>query len=427
MSINSNPKQTFEFINMRKLIILTIVLALVIPLSAQQAFHWGVQAGGKNSDVINDITSLDNNIYVTGRFSNDFASGKEKVEAKAMTDIYLIKLNNDGKTLWVRTLTGQGANNATRITAKDNNIFTGGIISESVWNDKKQFPNKGKSIFVSSWDEQGKTNWLTQLSYTGHATLDVLEINPDGTLLAGGLLQGKLTAGGKQLECQNAKRAWSVLLTSEGHPLNAELSSGEGSHRLVSASFDDKSNLYQLFSVSGDFSWISDSIIVFPNSMKSGLVLTKTDYSGKIQWIKTFESTGYSEGIKVLAGKNKELVVCTNFNKELKMQDTILNSASQLETTLSSFNNSGELQWIKSVTSPVKTRALDVLYNRLGNILVSGYFRNSYTINEEQYLSDVQGGNIFLLQFDPKGEMVWHDEPGQDAAGFSKAFTLDQS
>ena len=411
-----------------KTTLLTLFYLLVtIPLFAQQTFKWSANAGGPGTDIINDIYSMENDIYITGRFSDTFFSGNQKVSGENMTDIYLARLNKDGKTLWVKSLTGEGVNNSSCIAGKEETIYAGGTVSGNIKNGKERFDGEGTGVFVSAWNKRGSVNWLTRLPYQGHATLDVLETAPDGTLLAGGLFQGLLQAGDKKLNSPGSKRAYWVKLTAEGRPFDAGLSAGEGSHRLVSAVFDIESNLYQLFSVSGNFAIDTDTVVVFPRSMKSGLVVTKETPDGKREWIKSVEGTGYNEGVKILSGNNNELVICTNFNQEIKLQDTLLNTNSQLETALIAWNSSGEFQWVKTISSPVKARAMDVMYTRHGNLLVSGYFRNSYTIEKEQFFSDVTEENIFLLQLDANGELVWHDEPGQDASGFCKAMTLDES
>lgn len=412
---------------MKILLSTILILSLTLYLSAQQTFQWGVRAGGESTDVINDITSQGDDIYVTGRFSGQFVSGNETADGEGMTDIYLLKLDKKGNTVWLRSLAGEGANNASCIATQEKNIFVGGTISGSVRSEKDRFNGNGTALFVSSWNEKGKVNWLVRLPYSGHATLDVLEIAPDGSLLAGGLLQGTLEAGDKKLKCPGEKRAWSVAFSASGDPSEATLSSGKGSHRLVSAAFDKEFNLYRLFSVSGDFSIDRDTTVVFPRSMKTGLVITKTNKAGNTDWIKTLRGTGYNEGVKILAGKTNELVVCANFNDELKLQDTILSTDSQLEAVLLAFDTSGGFKWVKTILSPVKARAMDVLFTRHGNILVSGYFRTSYVVNGEHYSTDVTGGNIFLLQLNSKGEPVWHDEPGREVSGFCKAFTLDKT
>lgn len=408
-------------------IVLCLIICLAGQLKAQQTFQWGIKAGGTNTDVINDIVSLGNDIFITGRFTGSFASGNQSAGGAVTNDIYFLRLNSKGGTKWLRTLSGEGINDATRLAVSGKKILMGGSISETVNQDKKTFDGQGKAVFVSLWNEQGKTEWLTRLEYSGHATLDVLEVKADGSILAGGLLQGEMKINGNEIESPNAKRAWVATFSANGEPLEARLSFGEGHHRLVSATVDGQGNQYLLYSVSGHFSMQEDSLISFPKKVKSGLVLQKEKADGEALWNRTITCPAYVEGVKVISNKDNQLLICANYNKEIQAGETRINTNSQLETVLLCFNSEGEQAWHKTLKSPVKARAMDMQLTGNGNILIAGYFRQSYSFNKEEFFSENTGGDLFLLQFDEKGELVWHDEPGREAVSFCKAFTLDQT
>lgn len=412
---------------MKYITVIISLLLLVSQLFAQQTFEWGVKAGGSNTDIINDIITLGNDTYITGRFNGSMVSGSQNAEGAANNDIYLIRLNPKGGTKWLQTLSGEGFNNASRLAVGDKQILMGGTISETVKQGKKEFAGEGKAVFVSSWSEQGKADWLTRLNYTGHATLDVLEVNPDGSFLAGGLLQGTMEINGEELKNLNAKRAWVATFSAEGQLENAKLSFGEGHHRLVSATTDKQGNQYCLFSVNGHFSMEKDSIIELPKHAKNALVLTKLSQSGESEWTQSITGSAYVEGVKVISNEESGVLVCSNFNKELQAGEIRYNTNSQLESAIFCYTDKGKLEWSKTISSPVKARVMDVLIAGNGNILVSGYFRQSYVFNQEEFFSESSRGDLFLLQFSTKGELVWHDEPGQGAASFCKAFTLDQT
>ncbi len=402
-------------------------LLLVSPVSSQQTFQWGVKGGGISTDVINDIASEGDNVYATGRFSGNFIFNNEETEGQAMTDIYFLKLDKKGNTIWMQTLTGEGAGNGSRVLTGEKNIFLGGTISGVVKHKKDVYDGEDKALFVSSWNKQGKIDWFTRLPFEGNATLDVLEVSSDGSMIIGGLLQGKLTIDGTELLTPRNKRAFLINLTKDGNLVGAKLSSGEGSHRLVSAAFDTKNNRYSLFSVSGNFLFTDDNPVIIPNSTKNGLVLQKTNSEGKLIWTKTFESSGYLEGTKVIIGNGDEVIVCANYNETLKTSDTIYNTNAQLETMLFSLNSVGDQLWAKKLTSTVKTRVMDVSNTRNGNLMIAGYFRQSYSIDGDSVYSEIPGEDLFLLQLNKKGETVWHDEPGEEASSFCKAFTIDET
>ncbi len=411
---------------MKKISLILSMLLLAGPLFAQQTFEWSEAGGGKNSDVVSGITCINNDIYVTGSFSGEFTIGNIPLDGEGMTDIFLAKLDQKGNVSWGKSLTGEGANKASCLKTDGESIFQGGIISETVRQDKNQYEGEGKSVYIASWNKQGKINWLTRLPFSGNATLDVLETAPDGTLFIGGLLHGTLRAGSSELTSQTVNRAYWMTLSGDGKPLDAWLSSGEGNHRLVSAAIDSLNNRYMLFSVNGDFSTGGDSILQVTTPGKKGLVLLKTGNTGATDWVKFWECPGYSEGTKILLSPENELIVCANYNKELKLGDTLHTSTSQLESVVVSYKTSGEPRWIKTLSSPVKSRLMDAMYTQNGNLLLAGYFRESCHINEDVMYSAIPGNSLFLFQLDKDGTPVWQDEPGEVASGFCKAITLDK-
>ena len=428
MSIVTQHKPpTKQTQTMRKLIVIPVFLLFANVLFAQQTFEWGVKAGGEGTDIVNDIVSIEDDIYVAGSFRGSIRSGGENAAGVNGNDIYLLRLNSKGNARWLHSLSGQGLNSASCLAVADQQILMGGTISETVKQNKQQFEGDGKAVFISSWNEQGKIQWLTRMEYTGHATLDVLEVLSDGTLLAGGLFQGKMDIGEETLSSPKSKRAWVAVFSPDGKPQEANLSFGEGHHRFVSATSDKEGNRYYLFSVSGHFSMEKDSLTMFPKTAEGGLIVCKTGSDGDMKWNKLISGTGYVEGLKVVCADNNEIIVCSNYNKELQAGETRLSTSSQLESAILSYNQDGTLVWTKTISSPVKARVMDMRTTGNGDLLVAGYFRQSYVFNDEPFFSESSRGNLFLLQMDQKGELVWHDEPGEDAVSFCKAFTLDKT
>lgn len=411
---------------MKKTAIITaFFVVLCLWTSAQQKFQWGVKAGGNGLDMVNDIVPLGDNLYVTGKYEDGFSSGGET--GKEGKGIYLLKLDQNGQTSWVQTMTGDAANNATRLAASGENILVGGISFGTADTEKKIFTGQGQALFVSSWSEKGKAKWFSQMPFSGFATLDVLETNSRGDILAGGMFQGTLKTERIELNTPYNKRAYLMNLSPEGNPKSVTVSEGKGSHRLVSVAPAADGGRFLLFSITGDFGFGGIPVAETPRSMETGLALVKTAPSGDATWMKVFPGTEFFEGIKVLAFESGDALVCANYNKTITVNDTVMTSKGRMETALLLFSPDGRLKKAKTLTSQVAVRALDVLFTHNGNVLVTGYFRQEYSTEKLEVKSKSSQGDLFLLQTDANLEEVWHDEPGQDAASFSKAITLDPS
>ncbi len=407
------------------LIIISLVM-LAFQLPAQQALQWEVKAGGTKEDVVNDLVSPGNDIYITGKYFGDFISGGKEVKSRGAYDIYLARLNGDGKTAWVRNLGGIGNDEASCLASNGDNIYIAGLIYGTVTFGNKEFDGEGESLFVSQCSANGKPDWLKRFRYTGHATLDVLEYVPGGRLLIGGLLYGTINTGKEILESKGVSRAYTILLSAVGEPEKAILSSGNRNHRLVSATYDGSGNQYLLFSISGFFNYGEGTNTCSSGSVSKGLVLIKSAAGGQILWHKSFECPDYSEGMKVITNELGDVFVCANFAERLSFSDTTFTNNGQLELAVMAFGEGGNLKWAQKVESTSRCRALDAVITHSQELLVTGSYRE-YRIGGIFATSETFMGDLFLLQFDKSGNPVWHDEPGKDASSFSKAIALDRS
>jgi hypothetical protein len=394
---------------------------------AFQTFLWGVKAGGPGDDKVAGIASSANNFYITGQFENQFTSKNQSAPAGSTSGIYIAKLDNKGNTDWLRTLTGDPSNNATRITSANQNILVAGTSRGTINAEKNAFTSEGQALFVSSWNDKGKIQWLGQYPFKGFATLDVLESTKQGTILIGGMFQGVLAPAGFEQNSPSDKSAYLLMLSAEGKPLKLWASSGKGSHRLVSASTASDGNRYLLFNITGDFGFGGISARETPQQMEHGLALVKTNPSGEALWIKYIPGTGYLEGIKVLAMPSGNPLVCANYTGKVALNDTIMGTNSYMASALWLFSADGTLKKKHILSSPVTVRALDAMFAPNGNILITGYFRQEYDSPKGTVKSKLSFGDILLLQTDTLLAQVWHDEPGEDAFSFGKAFTLDQT
>ncbi len=414
---------------MKRLYLIIIFLfegILVFP-QPPQTFQWGVKAGGPGNDNVAGITSSGNNYYITGVFENQFSSGNQSTPQGVTAGIYIAKLDNKGNTGWLRTLTGDPANTASRITSAAGNILVAGTSRGTITAEKNTFTSGGQALFVSSWNDKGKIQWLWQYPFKGFATLDVLENTKQGSILTGGMFQGLLTPAGFEQNSASDKRAYLLMLSAEGKPQKLWVSSGKGSHRLVSAATAGDGNRFLLFSITGDFGFGGIPARETPRLMEHGLALVKTNASGEALWIKYIPGTAYLEGIKVLAMPSGNPLVCANYTGKVTVNDTIMEPNGYMASALWLFSADGTLRKNHTLSSPVTVRMLDAMPAPNGNILVTGYFRQEYTSPKGSVKSKLSFGDILLLQTDTLLAQVWHDEPGEDAFSFGKAFTLDQT
>ena len=410
---------------MKKISSILFILFLSVSLLAQQSFEWGVKAGSQGSDAINSITGIGDDIYVTGRYTGTFASANEEIEGIAMTDIYLMKLDRKGNTKWIRSIAGEGSGDGSRIIANENNIYLGGTISGTVKNGKNEYSGEGQALFVTSWNKQGKINWFTRLPFMGNATFDVLETAPDGSLLAGGMLSGVMVAGKDTLSSRPGRRAYTFTISPEGELTDAILTGGKGDNRLVSAKYGTNGVQYLLFNT---FGWMTYGKAPAPFKQKEdfkGLVLVK-EINGETTWVKYIQGDDYIEGVELTVSEDNSVTACINYSKNITLPDTTLSTSALEDVVIVNYSAEGSQNWLKQLKSPVVCYAMDALQTRNGKLLLTGYFRDKYSFGTDNILADNDNAeeSMFLVQLDKKGELSWHDHPGEQASAFGKSLTI---
>ena len=419
MSINKNT--TMKYI----LIFLSLIL-LGTQLQGQQAFQWAVNAGSANKDIVNAICSEKGDFYITGSYSDIFYSEGKEINSAGGTDIYLVKFNKDGKSSWVKSYGGLGNDEANCLVIGDKDLFIAGSINGDVSFSGKEYSGNGSAIFVASYADNGKTQWLSRFNYEGNVTVDALQYLTDGKLLLGGFVYGTLEAGDETLKSKGVSRAYSLIISADGDVEKAILSSGKGNHRLISAANTADNCKYMLFSISGKFNYGSEGLQCSSGNVSRGVVLVKTSKDDAVLWHKVYECPDYSEGIKVVANSEGGVYAIANFTNDFVLEDTVLHTNGQLQTAIIAYNKDGDQEWVQHIKSPTKCKTIDAVLSHSGELLVTGSYRNQYSCGDIEESGEEAMGDLFLLQFDKEGHPVWHDEPGEKAASFSKAITLDE-
>lgn len=413
-----------------KSLIITLIstgILMVFHSNAQKTYLWGFPSGGEGNDFINEITVTGTDIFVAGTFANSFQSLKNEIKGEGRTDIFLARYDKNGNVNWLKALTGKGANKASCIASDEKNIYMAGIIEGTVKAGNQEFTGSGQSLFVSCWDKKGKIHWLTRVPFSGSSTLDILEIKPDGSLMIGGMYQDTLKTEVETMVSSTGKRAYLIEFTSLGKVNKATSSMGSGNHRLVAATSDkEDGSRYYLFNTTGDFSYNNSPLTEKKSNEGSNLILLKTNTDGNYEWTKEFKGKGYLEGLILQVASNHNILVGINYNNILTTGDTILNAEAQLEAAVLSYSKKGDFAWITRLHSPTKSRIMDAQLFGSGNLVVAGYFRGSLEANNLTLISDQSWDELFILQMDEAGKVIWYDNPGSDAPSFCKSFAIDK-
>jgi len=127
-------------------------------------YQWTKTLGNTNYDAIEDlIIDHDDKVLVVGSFSDILEiSEDEGYESNGAADIFVSKVNGKGDFLWTKTFGGPmwEINGAIAIDSKDNVYITGGFMEYIKFDDEIERTSLGGyDIFLTKLDKDGKYLW----------------------------------------------------------------------------------------------------------------------------------------------------------------------------------------------------------------------------------------------------------------------------
>lgn len=181
--------------------------AFIVRINNDGSFGWQKKFGGNGSASGAALAvNSDNEIYVAGNFTDimDLKSTWPQVATSEIVsvgnaDIFVMKLQNNGNCLWVKSIGGKYLDCATALAVNnENQVYLTGIFTDSV-NFSRDFStstmdlkvsNGGTDIFLTKLDGSGWYLWTKCLGGNSDDWSNALSVDGNGNVLLAGDFQG---------------------------------------------------------------------------------------------------------------------------------------------------------------------------------------------------------------------------------------------
>lgn len=347
----------------------------ILKLDQQGSKVWEKYFGGTRHDYLtSSITTQEGGFVISGTsFSN--MSGEKKENNLGGSDVWLLRLNENGEELWQKTLGTKSNDEASAVVqSTDFGFFVAGNINDN----KKLFGSK--DVFVSKLDKDGK---LIQTTILGGKSLDeVTDMipTPDG----GAVVLVYSTSG----RAENLNNAETQHSAQNNNPQSSNTQNETARLELISTvkTFIGKSE--QTFG-EGDY-WI-----------------IKLDKNAHIEWQKTYGGSGddrpksiaYTENGYLIAGESRSN---SSGNKKENVKEGT-------DIWVLSLDKSGNEIWQKNYNFGNRDVAmsLDVIRktNKDNFSEDRGFLLGGYTQAEEKVKKDDE--KFWMLYIDTNGKEEW--------------------
>ena len=134
----------------------------VAKLDSKGKWLWAKRAGSKGYGTgVGIVVSTQNDVFVVGEFNKIADFGSAKLTSQGKHDLFLAKLDKNGKWLWAKRVGSSDYDEGHHIVIdKQNDIVITGAFSKTADFGSMKLTSKGKyDLFVAKLDSKGKWLW----------------------------------------------------------------------------------------------------------------------------------------------------------------------------------------------------------------------------------------------------------------------------
>ena len=216
--------------------------AVVIKLDGQYGSHvFSVVIGGKGDDYGFGVdVDMNDDIFVTGRFSDTLTVESETITSAGGYDVYFGKLSASGDLEWLRSFGSKGDDMAhdlmVHATGPTEQVVLLGYMVDTVDFGTGPLTSAGDNdIYVAAYDTDGVAQWSKlfgdyQDQYdTSYDTNTWINLRPDesGNIWVGGILTGSIDFGPATLTCSGSTDMMVFGIDQDGDFVTAQKFGGE--------------------------------------------------------------------------------------------------------------------------------------------------------------------------------------------------------
>jgi len=396
-----------------RLFYLIVIGILLFTVDGLGQNTWVKTFGGSGSEVGNSITSSTDGGYVlTGRtYSND---GDFEGLYKGDGDIFVMKLNSSGETVWKKTYGGYGDDIGQSITTTNDGgyVLTGWTRSND--GDFRGM-NKGDiDIFVIKLNSNGEIVWKKTYGGSGIEEGNSITTTTDG----GYVLTGWTTSNDGDFSgmYKGSDDIFVIKLNSSGETVWKKTYGGrfDGEEGYSITTTDDGGYVLTgvTYSNDGDFNGMS-------KGGNSDIFVMKLNSSGETVWKKTFGGsdgdygnsiTTTTDGGYVLTGETRSNDGdFTGMNKGLR------------DIFVMKLNSNGNTVWKKTFGGSRDDWGNSITTTTDGGYVLTGWTTSS---NDGDFIGMNKGQfDIFVIKLNSNGETVWKKTFGGSRDDYGKSIT----
>jgi hypothetical protein len=353
----------WEKANKMRIMILYLIFAMSTYCSKSKEESFIKTYGGNGPDRgVHIIQTIDGNFVIVGN---------TMTEANKL-DVYLIKCNSSGDTLWTRTFGGQEDDNGwcVKETSDKGYIITG--FTES-------YNASMNDVLLLKTDENGKKQWHKTYGGSGDDIAWSIAISQD---------DGYTIAAQTNSFGNGELDAYLIRTDENGDTLWTKTFGGPNVDRVFSVD------------LANDGSILLAGITYSYGAGDRDAYLLKTDPNGELLWQNTYGGPGYDNAHTVIVNRENDIIL-TGYGD-------YWSDAGKMDMFLKQISLKGEDIWTQTYGGTENDRAMTVFQLQDGGYILTG-FTQSYGAGD---------WDAYVVKTGSKGDTLWTSTHGTPAPDF---------
>ncbi|MCA9678810.1 MAG: hypothetical protein KC464_27520, partial [Myxococcales bacterium] len=368
----------------------------------------------------------DGTIYVAGDFEDaaTFGSLGERTSA-GKSDAFVAAIGADGKPAWVKTLGGPNEESGDAIAVgADGTIAVGGLFSDTMKVDAIEARSNGSDdLYVAAYAPDGAAKWLWTTGGKASDTTLALAATADGGFVAGGAFFGTVPFGTGELTAIAREEAFLVKLDSGGNVAWARSFGGDLDDRIVKVAVDPQGSIVALALFQGKASFGGEQL---ESAGGFDLAVVKFDAEGHHLWSHRLGGAfdEVAGGIAVDVAGN--VAISGAFDDKLVDGDQTFTSNGESDILVARFTPDGARSWIRTWGGRREDVGQGAAADAAGNIIATGWFQQKVDFGGPYKLeSNDLNKDVVVVKLDAAGQVVWVQTLGDHDHDQGRAVAVD--
>jgi len=141
----------------------------IVKLDSSANIQWDKTIGGNNIDALTSLQPTSKGGYILGGSSYSNMSGDKTENSRGGPDYWIVKINNNGKVQWDKTVGGNGTERLGAVQEISTNDYVLGGYSYSGISGDKTGGNRGRSLTTTDY-------WLVELKYDKPGNVAITQV-----------------------------------------------------------------------------------------------------------------------------------------------------------------------------------------------------------------------------------------------------------